>query len=51
MTADPLEHTNLASKPEQAARKQELAKFLPTTNVPDPGPRKGRNRDTGGDGD
>ena len=40
-SADPLEHTNLASKPEHAALKQELAKWMPTKNAPDLGPRKG----------
>jgi len=34
-TADPLEYTNLAGKPEHAARKAELAKWLPKTNTPD----------------
>jgi arylsulfatase A-like enzyme len=38
--ADPLEHVNLAGKPEQADRKRELAKSLPTKNAPDIG-RKG----------
>lgn len=33
---DPNEYVNLAAKPEFAARKAELAKFLPATNVPDP---------------
>jgi arylsulfatase A-like enzyme len=40
--ADPLEHTNLAGKPEHAAKKAELAKFLPKNNVPDPGNKKGK---------
>jgi hypothetical protein len=40
-SADPLEHTNLASKPEHAALKQELAKWMPTKNAPDLGGRKG----------
>ena len=31
--ADPLEYTNLASKPEHAARKAELANLLPSTNA------------------
>jgi hypothetical protein len=35
--ADPLEHTNLAARPEHAARKAELAKLLPTKNHPDIG--------------
>ena len=34
---DPLEHTNLASKPEFAEKKRELAKFLPAKNAPDIG--------------
>ncbi|MDQ3439205.1 MAG: sulfatase [Planctomycetota bacterium] len=38
--ADPLEHTNLAAKPEHAARKQELAKSIPTKNAPDVGGKK-----------
>ncbi|GDY09107.1 MAG: iduronate-2-sulfatase [Planctomycetota bacterium] len=33
-TADPLEYTNLALKPEHAARKSELAKLLPKSNAP-----------------
>jgi hypothetical protein len=33
--ADPLEYTNLAGKPEHAARKAELAKWLPKTDAPD----------------
>ena len=40
-SADPLEHTNLASKPEHAALKQELAKWMPMKNAPDLGSRKG----------
>jgi len=36
---DPNEWTNLAAKPEFAARKAELAKFLPKTNAPDPSER------------
>lgn len=35
---DPNEWTNLAMKPEFAARKVELAKFLPKTDAPDPTP-------------
>jgi arylsulfatase A-like enzyme len=31
--ADPLEYTNLAQKPEHAARKAELAKLLPATDA------------------
>lgn len=41
-TADPLEHTNLAAKPEHAARKQELAKWLPAKNMPDLRAEKGQ---------
>ena len=33
-TVDPNEWTNLASKPEFASKKQELAKWLPTVNIP-----------------
>jgi len=40
-SADPLEYTNLADKPEQTQRKQDLAKWLPTKNVPDIGQKKG----------
>ena len=32
--ADPLEYTNLAARPEHAARKAGLAKWLPKTNAP-----------------
>ncbi|MGB7160829.1 MAG: sulfatase [Tepidisphaeraceae bacterium] len=39
--ADPLEHVNLAAKTEQAARKQELAKWIPSRNAPDVGRRRG----------
>jgi arylsulfatase A-like enzyme len=42
-TADPYEYVNLASKPEQVARKAEMAKWLPKKNVPDPGKKAGRN--------
>ena len=35
--ADPLEHTNLASKSEHAERKRELAKWLPAKNATDVG--------------
>src|SRR4051794_3511625 len=45
-TADPYEYVNLAGKPEQAARKAEMAKWLPTTNLPDPGKKKSA-KDTG----
>lgn len=34
-TKDPNEYRNLATSPEAAAKKTELAKFLPTTNQPD----------------
>jgi arylsulfatase A-like enzyme len=34
---DPHEYVNLAGKPEFAARKAELANFLPTQDAPDPG--------------
>jgi arylsulfatase A-like enzyme len=44
---DPMEWTNLAARPELAAVKAELARFLPTTNAPDAGPR---NADGNGDG-
>jgi len=40
-SADPLEHTNLANKPEHAARKAEMAKSMPTKNTPDIGGRQG----------
>ena len=43
--ADPLEHTNLATKPEYRQRMQELAKSLPSRNVPDVGPRKSGGRE------
>jgi arylsulfatase A-like enzyme len=43
--ADPLEYTNLAGRLEQAARKAELAKWLPQTNAPNlPGRGKGRRK-------
>ena len=35
--ADPLEHTNLAAKPEHAARKKELAQSIPSKNAADIG--------------
>jgi len=44
---DPNEWTNLAAKPEFAAKKVELAKFLPTKDVPDPGGRPGRGAEVG----
>jgi hypothetical protein len=34
-TADPFEYTNLASRSEHAARKAELAAWLPKSNSPD----------------
>jgi hypothetical protein len=37
---DPYEWTNLALKPEHAATKAQLAKWLPTTNAPHRGPGK-----------
>lgn len=46
-TKDPYEWTNLAGRSEQSARKQELAKHLPTKNVPDAGTKgskKGKNK-------
>ena len=43
-SADPLEHTNLASKPEHDSVKQELAKWMPSKNAPDLGGRKGQGR-------
>lgn len=44
--ADPLEYTNLATKPEHAARKAELAKLLPKTDAPNlPGGRGGGEGD------
>ena len=36
-SADPYEWTNLASRPEFAARKSELARFLPASDAPDLG--------------
>lgn len=46
-TKDPNEYRNLATSPEAAAKKSELAKFLPTTNQPDiaGGKRGGRKKD------
>ena len=44
---DPNEYVNLAAKPEFAARKAELAKFLPKSDIPDPGdtqPRKAERK-------
>jgi arylsulfatase A-like enzyme len=45
--ADPNEWTNLAARPEQAARKAELAKFLPKTDAPDPGGKPGQGAEVG----
>ena len=46
--ADPLEYTNLAERPEQAARKATLAKWLPQTDAPNlPGSGNSR-KNTGG---
>jgi arylsulfatase A-like enzyme len=47
--ADPLEYTNLARRPEHAARLGELAKWLPQTNapyLPDHGKGRKKNRAT-----
>ncbi|MFM8336319.1 MAG: sulfatase [Opitutaceae bacterium] len=44
---DPNEWTNLAARPEFAARKAELAKFLPTTNAPDPSERPAKEERQG----
>jgi arylsulfatase A-like enzyme len=46
--SDPLEYTNLASKPEHAARKAELAKLLPKTDAPDLPASRGGGEDEGG---
>lgn len=46
-TKDPLEHTNVAAVPENAAVKAELAKVMPTKNQPDAGgktPAKGAGK-------
>lgn len=43
--ADPYEWTNLANEPSHAARKAELAKFLPTKNAPDVSDRAGGSID------
>jgi arylsulfatase A-like enzyme len=48
-TKDPNEWTNLATKPEFAAKKAELAPFMPTINHPDVGgPKKQGAEDFGG---
>ena len=46
-TKDPNEWTNLATKPEFAAKKAELAKFLPKSDVPDPGGKPGQGAELG----
>jgi arylsulfatase A-like enzyme len=47
--ADPLEYTNLAGKPEHAARKTKLAKWLPKTDAPElPGGGKGEGEEPKG---
>jgi arylsulfatase A-like enzyme len=46
---DPMEWTNLAARPELAAVKAELARFLPATNAPDAGPRDAGGNDDGAD--
>jgi arylsulfatase A-like enzyme len=46
-TKDPNEWTNLATKPEFAAKKAELAKFLPKKDVPDPGGKSGKGAEVG----
>jgi arylsulfatase A-like enzyme len=43
-TKDPNEYTNLAGKPEFAAKKIELAKFMPQTNHRDMGPAGGNEK-------
>ncbi|MES2694976.1 MAG: sulfatase [Verrucomicrobiota bacterium] len=44
---DPNEYTNLAAKPEFAAKKTELAKYLPQENVPTPASDRNANGGTG----
>ncbi|MFM9079384.1 MAG: sulfatase, partial [Opitutaceae bacterium] len=44
---DPNEWTNLAAKPEFAARKAELATYLPKTNAPDPSERPAQDERQG----
>jgi arylsulfatase A-like enzyme len=46
--ADPLEHVNLAARPEMAAKKAELAKFIPTKDAPDLPRGKGGDSEEGG---
>jgi arylsulfatase A-like enzyme len=49
--ADPLEYTNLAGHPDHAARKAELAKWLPKTDAPNlPGAEKGGGKKKKGKG-
>ncbi len=48
-TKDPNEWANLAGKPEFAARKAELARFLPSTNAADIGGRKDQGAEDFGD--
>ena len=44
--SDPLEHVNLAAKPQHAERKRELAKWMPQKNAADLGQkRRGRGED------
>jgi arylsulfatase A-like enzyme len=45
---DPNEYVNLATKPEFAARKTELAKFLPKTDAPDTEPPSSGGQKKGG---
>ena len=44
---DPNEWTNLAARPEFAARKAELATYLPKTNAPDPSERPAKDERQG----
>ncbi len=44
-TADPYEFTNLATNPEQVARKEELEKYLPTKDAPETKGRKKNDPD------
>ena len=44
---DPNEWKNLARQPELAAKKAELAKFMPVKNVPDPGGKPGQGAEVG----
>jgi arylsulfatase A-like enzyme len=48
-TKDPYEWTNLATAPEHATRKAELAKFLPAQNAPEAGGKGGGKRAKGDD--